>query len=159
MNEAFFTLLTERLTELTGDLRFLHSPSGEMRAPQIVGTELDRPVGKTEEGENCPFVIWAIHGCEFARKSPAPFSVVVDGCIYNEGTIAEGTTDITSLTLALGKIVEKPWYKPYKLSNQPGLRPRAEIGDPEKNSLGRQPQPYFYMRMYLNFVVATGHGG
>lgn len=155
MNEAFFTTLTTRLTELTADLRYLHKPTGEQRAPQVIGTMLPRPSGQVEEGDEYPLIRWVLYEGEFARMSPAPFSLLIDGVIYNDGSISDGTADITELCRALGRIVEKPWYRPYKLRN----RVRFTIGDPDENNPGIQPHPYYYLRMYLEFVVASGHGG
>lgn len=155
MNEAFFTTLTARLTELTADLRFLHKPSGELKAPQIIDTMLQRARGVTEEAQEFPFVRWVVYAGEYARMSPAPFSVMLDGGIYTDGSISDGIIDISTLSMALGKIVEKPWYKPYKLRN----RVRFTMGSPDENSLGIQPHPYYFTRLYLDFVVASGHGG
>lgn len=159
MTPAFFTTLTARLTELTQDLRFDHLPTGVQRAPQVIATMLERPTGGEPESEELPFVRWIVHEGEFARLSPAPFTVYVDGGIFTEGTISDGTIAISALCVALGKIVEKPWFKPYKLRN----RVHFEMGDQgnmvDSYTRGLQPHPFYYCRLTLEFVVAHGHGG
>ena len=157
MNQQFFTALEARLTELTEDLRYLHRPSGELKAPQIIGVMLDRPTGEVEEAQEYPFVRWVLSDGEFTRLSPAPFSIMLDGGIYTDGTVDDGNAAACGLCMALGKIVEKPWFRPYKLRN----RVRFVMGDPgtESNNHGLQPHPYYYCRLYLEFLVAQGHGG
>lgn len=157
MNQQFFAALEARLTELTADLRYLHKPTGQQRAPQIIGTMLERPTGEVQEAQDYPFVRWIIYDGEFSRMSPAPFSIMLDGGIYTDGTVDDGNTAICSLCMALGKIVEKPWFTPYKLRN----RVRFVMGSPEADNSnhGLQPHPYYYCRLYLEFVVALGHGG
>lgn len=164
MNQAFFDALTNRLSELTQDLRFYHLPSEEMRAPQIIQTQLPRPTAGQAEGEEFPFVRWIIHEGEFARLRPAPFQVFVDGGIYcNSPSYADGDTAIFSLCTALGKIVEPQSpnpFKPYKLRSripfEMGVPGSAVLDSYEK---GKQPHPWYYCRLQLEFVVANGHGG
>lgn len=155
MNRAFTTLLTARLVELTEGLVFYHKPTEELKAPKIIGTMLAEKQADYKEAEEFPFVRWVVSGGEFARMSTAPFSVMLDAGIYTNGTVTEGCEAITELVMALGKVVEKPWFSPYKLRS----RVRFVLGDPDNNHLGMQPHPYYYGRLYLEFVVARGHGG
>ncbi len=155
MNKAFADLLTARLIEITQDLRFFHKPSGILKAPQVVGTMLSEKDRSYQEGDEFPLVRWAAHQGVFTFKASASFAVILDGGIYTDGDIAAGTADIAALTMALGKITDKPWFQPYKLSN----RVPFQLGSPEKNSLGIQPHPYYFTRLNLEFVVARGHGG
>lgn len=150
MNAAFAALLTTRLTELTKDLRFTYQPTGDLVAPQIIDTMLPRPTGVVEEGQEYPLVRWVICNGEFSRLAPAPFTVMLDGGIYTADSIIDGSRDIAALTIALGRIVRKPWYSPYKLRD----RIRFVLGSPEENSLGIQPHPYYFTRLYLEFTVA-----
>ncbi len=157
MNEQFYTTLKERLVELTQDLRYLHKPSDTLIAPQIIDIMLERPKVAVPEADEYPFVRWVAYEGEFAYRSPAPFSVMLDGGLYTDGSIAEGNLAISQLCMALGRIVEKPWFSPYKLRN----RVRFVLGNPEvdNNNYGLQPHPYYHCRLYLEFVVAKGHGG
>jgi len=155
MNETFVSNLTARLIELTQHLRFYNKPTGTEIAPQIIGTMLEKKTESCQEAQEYPLVRWVIHQGEFARMSPTPFSVMLDAGIYTDGIIKDGCTDINILVMALGKIVEKPWFKPYKLRN----RVSFVLGSPDENSLGIQPHPYYFGRLYLQFVVASGHGG
>ncbi len=155
MNAAFSNLLTSRLQALTADLRYLHKPSGDLIAPVIVETMLPPKESGYEEGQDIPLVRWLITGGEFAGLSPAPFAVRIDAGIYTAGSITDGTRDITELTMALGKIVRKPWYKPFKLTDRISFL----LGDQDREAPGIQPHPYYWVSLYLQFVVATGHGG
>lgn len=158
MTEQFFAALKARLVELTQDLRYLHKPTGGMIAPQIIDIMLDRPTSQTEEGEDYPYVRWLVYDGEFAHRTPAPFSVMLDGAIYTDGSIAAGNLAVSELCRALGRIVERPWFAPYKLRN----RVRFVLGNPETNTNnhGLQPHPYYFCRLYLEFVVANnGHKG
>ena len=164
MNQTFFDALTTRLVELTTDLRFHHPPTGGETAPQIIQTQMPRPVGTPVDGAEFPFVRWIIHEGEFARLRPGSFSVFLDGGIYCPTEVyADGDAAIFQLCCALGKIVDpqKPNpFQPYKLRN----RVPFEIGVPSGSALdsyekGKQPHPWYYCRLQLEFAVAPGHGG
>lgn len=157
MTDEFYALLESRLTELVADLRYTHKPSGGLIAPQIISVCLPRPTAQVTEADEVPFVRWLVYEGEFAHRSPAPFTVLIDCCIYTDGSVADGNADISQLCMALGKIVLKPWFSPYKLRN----RVRFILGDPETSTVfhGVQSHPYYACRLYLEFVVAKGHGG
>ena len=155
MNDQFVALLTARLEDLVKELRYTYKPDGSEKAPQIVDPMLPGKDRSHQEGEEFPLVRWAIFNGEFARMSPAPFSVRVDAGIYTGGSIIDGDRDIRELLMALGKIVETPWYKPYKLRDPV----KFDLGSPDLHAQGIQPHPYYWATLYLSFIVATGHGG
>jgi len=156
MTEAFYALLRSRLTSLVADLRYLHKPSDTLIAPQVIDLSLPRPTEAVVEGDEYPFVRWLVYEGEFAHRTPAPFTVLIDGGIYTDGSVSEGNAAISELCMALGKVVQTPWYSPYKLRN----RVRFSLGNPENTvNQGIQPHPYYFCRLYLEFTVAKGHGG
>ncbi len=149
MNEAFDNLLTSRLTDLTKDLLFDYKPDKSQVAPQIVQTMFLKKDRDHIEGQEFPFVRCAIFEGAFDARRPAPFSVIITGGIYTAGTVVDGTRDITSLAVALGKIVDKRAFPPYKL-----LTPVPfSIGSTEKGSEGIQSHPYYWLTMQLQFLV------
>jgi hypothetical protein len=155
VNEAFSTLLTANIEALVADLSFTYKPDGSMKAPQVVETCLPAKEQGYQEGQEVPLVRWIIYKGAFSWRTPSPFNVRIDAGIYTPGSIVEGTRDIQSLCLALGRLVEKPWYSPYKLAN----RIPFNIGDPQTHSEGSQAHPYYWASLYLEFKVANGHGG
>lgn len=155
MNQQFFDKLTARLTELTADLRFYHKPTRTTRAPQIIGVQLEEPVGEVKEADEYPFVRWVVYQGSFAWRSRAPFSVRIDAGIYTNGAIADGNNDIMTLTMALGRLVETPWFAPYKLTREIPYT----VGVPDDPNKGAQAHPYYHSQLYPEFIAATGHGG
>lgn len=147
MNEQFFTTLEGRLAELTKDLRFQHKPTGAMIAPQIIGVMLERPTVAVQEAEEYPYVRWLIVDGSFTNRSPARFTVLLDGGIYTGGSVADGNADINRLCLALGKIVESPWFDQFKMKDQ--VRFSLGIPGDDKNP-GIQPHPYHHCRLFLD---------
>jgi hypothetical protein len=152
MNQQFFDTLTAVLTELTAGLSYYHLPSDSARAPQIINTILLRPTGQIAEGDEYPLVRFRLVDGEFARMTAAPFTVLIDCGVRTSGSISDGLRDIAELTMAIGGIVKRPWFSPYKLRN----RVRFELGDPgtDYGSKGIQPHPYYFSRLYLEFTVA-----
>lgn len=155
MNQQFKDLLASRLEELVADLRYTHKPSGQLKPPHVVRLQLPGKERSQGEAEDFPLVRWKITGGQFTRMGPALFSVEINAGIYTPGTITDGDGEISELALALGQIVNKPWYKPYKLLNS---APFA-FGSTEPQSKGMQPHPYYWVSLYLEFSVAIGHGG
>ncbi|KJS00891.1 MAG: hypothetical protein VR65_10820 [Desulfobulbaceae bacterium BRH_c16a] len=155
MNEQFSSILTARLAELTGSLRFEHKPSGVARAPQIVETMLPPKSHDHQEGQEFPLVRWAIHNGGFDFMRPAPFGIILHAGIYTSGDIIAGTRDITTLALALGRIANDRSFPPYRLETPVPFT----IGSPEQGSEGLQPHPYYWLTMKLQFIVPSGHGG
>lgn len=155
MNEAFATLLTARLTELTRDLLFEYKPTGVKSAPQIVETMLASKAHDYVEGQEMPLVRWAIYEGGFDRFHSSPFSIILHAGIYTSGDIVAGTRDITSLALALGRIVDNRSFPPYRLETPVPFT----IGSSEPGSEGLQPHPYYWLTMKLQYTVPSGHGG
>lgn len=155
MDSSFSALLTSRITECVADLRYTHKPTGTQKAPQVIELMLPKKERSQKEAEDFPLVRWAFTRGEFARMRPAPFGVKIDAGIYTNGSITDGNRDITELIIALGKLVEKPWYKPYKLLNPVTFT----VGSTDKHTEGIQPHPYYWAALHLEFSVATGHGG
>lgn len=150
MNQKFASEFTACLEELVSGLAYHHKPTGELRPPQIIDTMLERPSGPVVADDEYPLVRWLITDGGFARKSAAPFTVIVDNWLYTPGSIDDGLRNIAALTMALGKVVNRPWFSPYKLRNLV----RFEMGSREQNSIGIQPHPYYTSRLFLEFTVA-----
>lgn len=149
MTAQFFAALRGRLAELVQDLRYLHKPSGEQVAPQIIDIMLPRLTVPAPEADEYPFVRWLIVKGEFARLKPGPFLVLLDAGIYTAGSVMDGVADITELCLALGRIVEKSNFAPYRLVS----RVRFTIGSPGPDDAdpGLQAHPYYHCRLFLDF--------
>lgn len=160
MNQLFITNMHTRLTELVAGLALYHKPTGVRQPPQVIGTQKDRPTTDEVDGAEYPFVRWILHEGEFVRASSGGVVVMVDGGIYTPGDIDSGLADINALCMALGGIVDRPWFnRPYKLRNRVPFwlgDHRSIVDSFEK---GTQPHPYYYCRLRLEFVVANGHGG
>ena len=155
MNEQFATLLTARLTELTGSLLFDYKPTGGKIPPQIIETMLPPKGHGHQEGDEFPLVRWSIYEGGFDKLRSSPFSVIVNGGIYTSEDIVAGTRDITTLAMALGKIVNNRSFPPYRLVTPVPFT----IGSPEPGSEGLQPHPYYWVTLKLQFIVPSGHGG
>ena len=157
MNEAFFTALKARLTELTASLRYLHKPSGTAMRPQIIDLMMDRPTAAVDEAEEYPFVRWMLLDGEFHRGGrPSPFRVAVDCGIYTDGSIVDGNADICELCRTLGEgLMEWQRYAGCRLSGPI----RYTMGTPQANAQnpdnpGLQPHPYYHARLFLDFLAS-----
>lgn len=145
---TFETKLSSTLAELTENLRYLHKPTGDLIAPQIIDVCLERRSGEVEEANEFPFVRWKVVNETFTRGGVAELFVTLDSGIYTEGTTLEGETAIRELAAALGTIVRVPFFAPYKLrDNVP-----CYYGDRTTGAEGDQPHPYYYARHELTFV-------
>ncbi|BCL59967.1 hypothetical protein DGMP_06600 [Desulfomarina profundi] len=151
MNRTFADMLNSRLAELTSGLLFDYQPDNSTGSRPITITEsmLADPSRDEPEGSEFPFVRWAIYRGSFDYRRPAPFKVVVDGAIWTAGNITDGTRDIQTLTVALGKITEKRGFPPYRLKTPIDF----VTGNPARGHEGIQPHPWYYTRLYLEFLV------
>ncbi len=157
MDKQFSELFTERLQSLTAALRFYHKPSGEWRPPQIFETQLPLKKQGHLEGDDFPLICWTHHSGELTHLEPSAFKVSVDcGVLIDESTgssleqIASGTRAINSLVFALHGLAARRKIGRYKLQ----LPFSYIIGSDSKGHEGRQPHPYYWLRLNLSFVAA-----
>lgn len=149
MTPEFTILLQSRLESLVAGLQYDHKPTGAPRAVQVINPMLERVRGH-EEGEEHPFVRWAIFEGSFEPRRPQPFKVVVSLGLYTGGTIDDGNRDIQELTAAVGGIVEDRAFPPSRLVTPVPYT----IGDPREGYEGLQPHPYYYASMILEFTTS-----
>lgn len=149
MTPEFTTLLQTRLEALVAGLQYDHKPSGAPKAVQVINPMLERLRGH-QEGEEHPFVRWAIFQGAFAPRKPQPFKVVLSLGLYTAGTIDDGNRAIQALTMAVGKIVDDRAFPPSRLATPVSYT----IGDPREGYEGLQPHPYYYASMILEFTTS-----
>lgn len=149
MTPEFSALLTSRLAELTAGLVFEHKPSGTTRPVQVIETMLPPRERNYEEFGEFPLVCWAVHKGNFDARRPAPFSVAITGAIWTSGTIVDGSRDIVRLATALGNIVKRRSFAPYRLETPVPF----QIGDTRAGNEGLQPHPTYWLTMQLNFLM------
>lgn len=153
MTPEFYTSLKARLAELVGALRFLHPVSGTAAAPQVIDVMLPRATSATETGDEYPFVRWMVTRGAFDVPGRVRFTLVLDAGICTDDTVGAGNEDITALALALGRIVERPVFTPYRIDGEVDFT----IGDPgggvDQASPGLQPHPYYHCRLHIPFVM------
>ena len=155
MTPEFYTSLKARLAELVAPLRCLHQPTGTVVAPQVIDVMLPRATAATETGEEYPFVRWMVTRGVFEVHGRVSFTLVLDAGIYTDDTVASGNEEITALALALGRIVERPVFTPYRIDGEV----RFTIGHPggeasvDSESPGLQPHPYYHCRLHVPFMM------
>lgn len=149
MTPEFSALLQARFESLVASLQFDHKPTGVKRAVQVINPMLERIRGH-EEGEEHPYLRWAICEGSFEPRKPQPFKVVVSLGLYTAGSIDDGNADIQSFTTAVGKIVLDRAFPPSRLVTPVPFT----IGDPRDGFEGLQPHPYYYAGMILQFTTA-----
>ncbi|WP_028579434.1 hypothetical protein [Desulfogranum japonicum] len=149
MTPEFTALFTAKVQELTGALRYYHKPTGTTIAPQVIHTMLPARSQTWKEGEECPFVRFAIYKMEVDFRRRGNFKVAISAGIYTGGTIQDGTNDIMELVGALSGLADHRGFAPYKLQTPFSF----EIGEPNPRpgSEGLQPHPYYYACGTLQF--------
>ncbi len=155
MDENFATAFSARLQELTAELRFYHKPTGESMAPQIFQTMLPVKTRDHLDGEHFPLICWTFYGGTITHLEPSTFKVCVDCAIrVDEGSgssleqIVSGSQGINSLLQVLRGLAGRRRFGCYKLQ----LPFRYIIGSDEKGHEGRQPHPFYYLRLDLSFT-------
>lgn len=152
MTEQFVQSFRACLEELVRPLRYLHKPSGNMIAPQIIDVMLPRPNTQTQEGDEYPFVRWMITSGEWYLQKPSTFQLAIDAGIYSAGSISDGNLAILELVHALGSLSRMRFVPPtpYRLQTPIAF----VLGDPKPENHGIQPHPYYYGRLTLDFIHA-----
>lgn len=149
MTPEFTALLQTRLETLVAGLQYDYKPTGGQKAVQVINPMLERVKGH-QEGDEHPYVRWAVFSGSFEPRRPQPFRVTVSLGLYTAGAIDDGNADIQALAMAVGRIVEDRAFPPSRLVTPVPYT----IGDPREGYEGLQPHPYYYASMMLDFTTA-----
>ncbi len=127
-------------------------------APRIFQTMLPAKGHQHQEGYDFPLICWTHYGGSLTHLEPSAFKVCVDCGIRVDDTIGtsmeqiiSGTEAIHSLLHALHQLAGRRKFGRYKLQ----LPFDYIIGSSEKGHEGRQPHPYYWLRLELSFVAVT----
>ncbi len=139
-----------RVNELVAGMTFYNRPADANVAVKVIDTFLPAKARDWQEGQDFPFVRVAIYQGEFDVK-PSRIRVVITGGISlgDNATVAEGSAEIKRLANALGRIVEKRGFPPYRLVTPVPY----QFGDQREGHEGLQPHPYHYVTMKLEFIL------
>ena len=85
MNEAFNSILQERLESLCENELFLHQPTGSLMKSNVVRTQLSDKPGGYQEGSEYPLVRWAVFSGKQAKQGISQMAVVVEADIWTPG--------------------------------------------------------------------------